>query len=61
MFFEACGFGSDILNSTTMMYSKTVATHFGDDQTVKRAGRNLLLVPPVREPFASLNPIDSQS
>ncbi|KAK0591778.1 hypothetical protein LWI29_007875 [Acer saccharum] len=37
LFFEACGFGGDILNSTTMMYSKTVATHFGDDQTVKRA------------------------
>ncbi|KAL5799833.1 hypothetical protein ACOSQ4_032717 [Xanthoceras sorbifolium] len=61
LFFEACGFGGDVLNSTTMMYTKTVATPFGDNQTVKRAGRKLLLVPPLREPFASLNPFNSQS
>ncbi|KAH7548217.1 hypothetical protein JRO89_XS14G0084600 [Xanthoceras sorbifolium] len=61
LFFEACGFGGDVLNSTTMMYTKTVATPFGDNQTVKHAGRKLLLVPPLREPFASLNPFNSQS
>lgn len=51
LFFEACGFGNDILGSTTMMYAKTVSTGFGGSQMVKRVGRKLLLVPPSRGPF----------
>ncbi|XP_071686262.1 GCN5-related N-acetyltransferase 3, chloroplastic [Rutidosis leptorrhynchoides] len=41
-FFKACGFGDDILRSTTMMYTRT------GNHTVKRAGRKLLMVPPLR-------------
>ncbi|ESR49216.1 glucosamine 6-phosphate N-acetyltransferase [Citrus sinensis] len=51
LFFEACGFGNDILGSTTMMYAKTASTGFGGSQMVKRAGRKLLLVPPLRGPL----------
>ncbi|XVE90938.1 hypothetical protein DITRI_Ditri20bG0115600 [Diplodiscus trichospermus] len=52
-FFKACGFKDDILGSTTMMYSRTVSTCSEGDQMVKRAGRKLLLAPPLRDPFAS--------
>ncbi|KAL9418797.1 hypothetical protein AB3S75_036699 [Citrus x aurantiifolia] len=34
LFFEACGFGNDILGSTTMMYAKTASTGFGGSQMV---------------------------
>ncbi|XP_031278946.1 uncharacterized protein LOC116137398 [Pistacia vera] len=61
LFFEACGFGDDILSSTTMMYTKNVATHDGGDHMVRRAGRKLLLVPPLREPWPYLKPISSKS
>ncbi|KAK9284013.1 hypothetical protein L1049_012272 [Liquidambar formosana] len=56
LFFNACGFGEDVLGSTTMMYTRTVPNHpEGDqmDQMVKRAGRRLLLAPSLREPSAS--------
>ncbi|XP_059666877.1 GCN5-related N-acetyltransferase 3, chloroplastic-like [Cornus florida] len=52
-FFEACGFGDDILGSTTMMYGKTVSSSPKSDQMVSRAGRRLLLAPPPRGPSAS--------
>ncbi|KAJ9553523.1 hypothetical protein OSB04_017568 [Centaurea solstitialis] len=44
-FFKACGFGDDILGSTTMMYSRSG----NDDDMVKSAGRKLLMVPPLRK------------
>lgn len=47
-FFEACGFGNDILGSTVMMYTRTLSTDSEGNQMVKRAGRKLLLVPPFR-------------
>ncbi|PIA46173.1 hypothetical protein AQUCO_01600440v1 [Aquilegia coerulea] len=47
LFFEACGFGDDVLESTTMIYTKTP---FGQNternQMVVPAGRKLLLLPP---------------
>ncbi|KAK9063301.1 hypothetical protein SSX86_017171 [Deinandra increscens subsp. villosa] len=43
-FFKACGFGDDILESTTMMYTRS-----GNDMVVS-AGRKLLMVPPLRKP-----------
>lgn len=52
LFFEACGFGEDILGSTTMMYTRTVSSCEAN-QTVKLVGRKLLLSPPLREPFKS--------
>lgn len=61
LFFEACGFGDDILGSTTMMYTKTVATQDGADHMVRRVGRKLLLVPPLKEPWPCLKPISSKS
>ncbi|KAI6676036.1 hypothetical protein NL676_036832 [Syzygium grande] len=48
--FEACGFGDDILGSTTMMYTRTVSDGHG---VVKPAGRNLLLVPTPKDHAAS--------
>ncbi|XP_024990061.1 uncharacterized protein LOC112524470 [Cynara cardunculus var. scolymus] len=45
-FFKACGFGDDILGSTTMMYSRSGNDH----DMVKIAGRKLLMVPPLRKP-----------
>ncbi|XP_022764895.1 uncharacterized protein LOC111310060 [Durio zibethinus] len=60
-FFKACGFRDDILGSTTMMYSRTVSTCFEGDQMVKRAGKKLLLAPPLREPFASSKTTKPQS
>ncbi|KAH8480494.1 hypothetical protein H0E87_030682 [Populus deltoides] len=48
-FFKACGFGDDIMGSTTMMYTRTLSTHIEGDQMVKYAGRKLLLVPPLRQ------------
>ncbi|KAL3521343.1 hypothetical protein ACH5RR_019492 [Cinchona calisaya] len=48
LFFKACGFGEDILGSTTMMYTGT-SSYSDADQMVIYAGRKLLLVPPLRE------------
>ncbi|KAK4784145.1 hypothetical protein SAY86_018513 [Trapa natans] len=46
LFFEACGFGDDILRSTTMMYTRAVTGSYpGGNEVTKRAGRKLLLVP----------------
>ncbi|XP_023770976.1 uncharacterized N-acetyltransferase ycf52 isoform X4 [Lactuca sativa] len=44
-FFKACGFGDDILGSTTMMYTRS-----GNHIMVKSAGRKVLMVPPLRKP-----------
>ncbi|KAL3732504.1 hypothetical protein ACJRO7_029207 [Eucalyptus globulus] len=48
--FEACGFGDDILGSTTMMYTRTASNGHG---VVKCAGPNLLLVPTPKDRTAS--------
>lgn len=48
LFFRACGFGDDILCSTTMMYTRTASSFLQGDQMVISAGRKLLLVPPMR-------------
>ncbi|XP_061356656.1 GCN5-related N-acetyltransferase 3, chloroplastic [Gastrolobium bilobum] len=65
LFFKACGFGGDILGSTTMMYTRTASlTTKEDEQTITRAGRKLLLVPPLIEgPYESSkdNNIKSQA
>ncbi|KAA8539724.1 hypothetical protein F0562_026416 [Nyssa sinensis] len=53
LFFKACGFGDDLLGSTAMMYTRTVSSCPEDNQMVKRAGRKLLLAPPLRVPFES--------
>ncbi|KAJ1400553.1 GNAT domain [Sesbania bispinosa] len=55
LFFKACGFGGDILGSTTMMYTRTASSTTEEgDQTMTRAGRKLLLVPPLVEgPYKS--------
>ncbi|TMX02166.1 hypothetical protein EJD97_022506 [Solanum chilense] len=47
-FFGACGFGDDVLVSTTMMYTRSASTLSEDEQMVKCAGRKLLLVPSLR-------------
>ncbi|KAF6138915.1 hypothetical protein GIB67_025644 [Kingdonia uniflora] len=54
LFFEACGFGDDILGSTAMMYTRAPPTlsHY-NSQDVKHAGRMLLLVPQSRQPLSS--------
>ncbi|GMH04997.1 hypothetical protein Nepgr_006837 [Nepenthes gracilis] len=44
LFFKACGFGDDILGSTTMMYSRTALSNLEGYQTVQ-AGQKLLLPP----------------
>ncbi|KAK6135589.1 hypothetical protein DH2020_030697 [Rehmannia glutinosa] len=48
LFFRACGFGDDILGSTTMMYTRSAASYSKNGQMVS-AGRKLLLVPHPRE------------
>ena len=53
LFFQACGFGDDILGSTTMMYTRMVSSYPASDQMVKCAGRRVLLAPSLRQPFAS--------
>lgn len=52
-FFKACGFGDDLLKSTTMMYTRSESdpSSLTSNQTVKSAGRKLLIVPPSKEPF----------
>lgn len=47
-FLRACGFGEDMLGSTTMMYARSVSGYSMNDQMIS-AGRKLLLVPPPRE------------
>ncbi|CAK8567744.1 unnamed protein product [Lathyrus sativus] len=50
LFFKACGFGSDVLDSTTMMYTRTASsTNQEGEQTVMRAGQKPLLIPPLIE------------
>lgn len=53
LFFAACGFGDDILGSTTMMYTNTGSSNSDNDQITTRAGRKLLVAPPSRLPFPS--------
>ncbi|KAI3458408.1 hypothetical protein Pfo_015071 [Paulownia fortunei] len=48
LFFRACGFGDDMLGSTTMMYTRSASSYSKDEQMIS-AGRKLLLVPPPRE------------
>lgn len=48
LFFEACGFGEDHLDSTTMMYTRT-PLECKSNQVERVAGRLQLLVPPGRE------------
>lgn len=50
-FFQACGFGDDVLNSTTMLYSRGVSCCKGDEH-VKYFGRKSLLVPSPLRPFS---------
>ncbi|KAI3991278.1 hypothetical protein MKX01_034597 [Papaver californicum] len=46
LFFEACGFGEDMLASTTMIYTRTSSSSDTKcDQILTNAGRMLLLVP----------------
>ncbi|KAF6143016.1 hypothetical protein GIB67_041084 [Kingdonia uniflora] len=54
LFFEACGFGDDILGSTAMMYTRAppALSHY-NSQDVKHAGRMLLLVPQSRQDLSS--------
>lgn len=47
-FFRACGFGDDVLASTTMMYTRSASIHSEGEEMVKCAGRKLLLVPSLR-------------
>ncbi|XP_016450824.1 GCN5-related N-acetyltransferase 3, chloroplastic isoform X1 [Nicotiana tabacum] len=47
-FFRACGFGDDVLASTTMMYTRSASADSEDEQIVKYAGRKLLLAPSLR-------------
>ncbi|XP_058753153.1 GCN5-related N-acetyltransferase 3, chloroplastic-like [Vicia villosa] len=50
LFFKACGFGGDILDSTTMMYTRAGSSTIQEgEQTVTRAGQKLLLIPPLIE------------
>uniref|UniRef100_A0A803P124 N-acetyltransferase domain-containing protein n=1 Tax=Cannabis sativa TaxID=3483 RepID=A0A803P124_CANSA len=48
LFFEKCGFGDDMLGSTTMMYTRTVSASSEGNNMTKRFGRKLLLVPPLK-------------
>lgn len=48
LFFRACGFGDDMLGSTTMMYTRSTSGYSKEEQMIS-AGRRLLLVPPPRE------------
>ncbi|XP_031108278.1 uncharacterized protein LOC116012765 [Ipomoea triloba] len=47
-FFSACGFGDDILGSTTMMYTRSTSQYSSGDQVVKNIGRKQMLIPPLR-------------
>ncbi|KAM7254207.1 hypothetical protein ACFE04_031889 [Oxalis oulophora] len=49
LFFTACGFGNDILGSTTMMYTRSVCSNSQGNEIVKSIGRKLLLVPPINK------------
>ncbi|XP_058110789.1 GCN5-related N-acetyltransferase 3, chloroplastic isoform X2 [Magnolia sinica] len=49
LFFEACGFGEDALGSTTMMYTRSASNYAEGNPSVRRVGRMLLLVPPLRK------------
>ncbi|XP_031381389.1 uncharacterized protein LOC116196021 isoform X2 [Punica granatum] len=50
LFFEACGFGDDILGSTTMMYTRAITGSSTDGSGgFRRVGRKLLLVPTFKE------------
>ncbi|CAN6469538.1 unnamed protein product [Victoria cruziana] len=51
-FFRACGFGDDMLGSTTMMYTRSPSCA-QEGAMVKRAGRLLLAIPPEIKPFAA--------
>ncbi|KAI9102115.1 hypothetical protein K1719_023625 [Acacia pycnantha] len=54
LFFKACGFGGDILNSTTMMYTRSTSSMTREGESdVRRIGQKLLLVPPLKGPFKS--------
>ncbi|KAL3837834.1 hypothetical protein ACJIZ3_022425 [Penstemon smallii] len=48
LFFKACGFGDDMLGSTTMMYTRPPSGYSKDEQMIS-AGRKLLLIPQPRE------------
>lgn len=50
-FFQACGFGDDVLNSTTMFYTRSVSCCKRDEQ-VKYIGRKSLLIPTPLMPFS---------
>ncbi|PKU65155.1 uncharacterized protein LOC110113561 isoform X1 [Dendrobium catenatum] len=52
-FFEACGFGKDPLDSTTMMYTRTPSTDQKDNFMVKTVGRMQLVVPHSLELYPS--------
>ncbi|CAN4095086.1 unnamed protein product [Withania somnifera] len=47
-FFRACGFGDDVLASTTMLYTRSASTNSEGEEMLKCAGRKLLLVPSLR-------------
>lgn len=51
LFFGACGFGDDILGSTTMIYTKEASSNLDDTEIITRAGRKLLIAPPLRLPL----------
>ncbi|KAL7146659.1 hypothetical protein ABFS83_06G056100 [Erythranthe nasuta] len=44
LFFRACGFGYDVLGSTTMTYTRSASKN----ELIVSAGRRLLLIPPAR-------------
>ncbi|KAH0459473.1 hypothetical protein IEQ34_012287 [Dendrobium chrysotoxum] len=52
-FFEACGFGNDPLDSTTMMYTRTPSSDQKDNFMVKTVGRMQLVVPHPLELYPS--------
>jgi len=53
LFFGACGFGDDILGSTTMIYNREASSNIDDAQIITLAGRKLLIAPPLRVPLIS--------
>ncbi|XP_021752415.1 uncharacterized N-acetyltransferase ycf52-like [Chenopodium quinoa] len=53
LFFAACGFGDDVLGSTTMMYTNTASSISDNDRIITQAGRKLLAAPPLRRPILS--------
>ncbi|KAL3653376.1 hypothetical protein CASFOL_003057 [Castilleja foliolosa] len=48
LFLKSCGFGDDIMGSTTMMYTRS-SSSYSEDKQIVSAGRKLLLVPHSRE------------